>query len=87
MRKELEDLWQYYLIEVPLQRNNKEKEIIKRYGEAEDKLRAKLSDEQKELLEKYDNSVSETNSISERYAFIKGVRFATRLIFEAFCDD
>lgn len=87
MRKELEDLWQYYLIEVPLQRNDKEKEIIKRYGEAEDKLRAKLSDEQKELLEKYDNSVSETNSISERYAFIKGVRFATRLIFEAFCDD
>ena len=87
MRKELEDLWQYYLIEVPLQRNDKEKEIIKRYGEAEDKLRAKLSDEQKELLEEYDNSVSETNSISERYAFIKGVRFATRLIFEAFCDD
>ncbi len=87
MRKELEELWQYYLIEVPLQRNEKEKEIIRRYGEAEDKLRAKLSDEQKELFDEYDNSISETNSISERYAFIKGVRFATRLIFEAFCDD
>lgn len=87
MRKELEELWQYYLIEVPLQRNEKEKEIIREYGEAEEKLRAKLNDEQKELLEEYDNSVSETNSISERYAFIKGVRFAIRLIFEAFCDD
>ncbi len=87
MRKELEELWQYYLIEVPLQRNEKEKEIIRKYGEAEEKLRAKLNDEQIELLEEYDNSVSETNSISERYAFIKGVRFAIRLIFEAFCDD
>lgn len=87
MRKELEELWQYYLIEVPLQRNEKEKEIIREYGEAEEKLRAKLNDEQIELLEEYDNSVSETNSISERYAFIKGVRFAIRLIFEAFCDD
>ncbi len=87
MRKELEELWQYYLIEVPLQRNEKEKELIREYGEAEEKLRAKLNDEQIELLEEYDNSVSETNSISERYAFIKGVRFAIRLIFEAFCDD
>ena len=87
MRKELEELWQYYLIEVPLQRNEKEKEIIREYGEVEEKLRAKLNDEQIELLEEYDNSVSETNSISERYAFIKGVRFAIRLIFEAFCDD
>lgn len=87
MRKELEELWQYYLIEVPLQRNEKEKEIIRKYSEAEDNLRAKLNDEQKELLEKYDNAVCETNGISERFAFIKGIRFATRLIFEAFCDD
>lgn len=87
MRKELEELWQYYLIEVPLQRNEKEKEIIRKYSEAEDNLRAKLNDEQKELLEKYDNAVCETNEISERFAFIKGIRFATRLIFESFCDD
>ena len=87
MRKELEELWQYYLIEVPLQRTDEEKATIKRYGEAENNLRAKLNDEQKQFLEKYDNATSETSSISERYAFIKGVRFATRLIFEAFCDD
>lgn len=87
MRKELEDLWQYYLVEVPIERNEKEKKIIKKYSEAEDLLRSKLTDEQKELLEEYDNSVCETNGISEKYAFIKGIRFATRLIFEAFCDD
>lgn len=87
MRKELEELWQYYIIEVPLQRTDDEKEIISKYGKAEKILRAKLNDEQKELLEEYDNAISETNSISERYAFVKGVRFATRLIFEALCDD
>ncbi len=87
MRKELEELWQYYLIEVPMQRNEKEREIIRRYREAEDNLRAKLNNEQKELLEEYDNAISETNRISESYAFIKGVRFTTRIIFEAFCDD
>lgn len=87
MRKESEKLWQHYLIESPLQRNESENEIIKKYCEAEKLLRAKLNDEQKELLEKYDNTISETNSISERYAFVKGVRFATRLIFEEFCDD
>lgn len=87
MRKELEDLWQYYLIEVPMERNEKEKETLKKYSEAEKLLRSKLTAEQKELLEEYDNSVCETNGISEKYAFIKGVRFTARLIFEAFCDD
>lgn len=87
MRKELEELWQYYLIEVPLQRNDRENEIINNYRKTEDVFRAELNGEQKDLLEEYDKSIFETNSISERYAFIKGVRFATRLIFEAFCDD
>jgi len=87
MRKELENLWKDYLIEVPIERNQKEKEILGNYSEKEDILRSKLNSEQKELLENYDNAVCQTNSISEKYAFIKGVRFATRLIFEAMCDD
>ena len=87
MRKELEELWQYYHIEVPLQRNDNEKEIISKCGKSEEFFRTKLNDEQKELLEEYEKSIFEKNSVSERYAFIKGVRFATRLIFEAFCDD
>ncbi|MBR5246276.1 MAG: hypothetical protein IKV25_02765 [Clostridia bacterium] len=87
MRKELEDLWESYIIEVPMERTAEEKEIIKSYSEKENLLRSKLTAEQKELLEEYDNAVCETNSISEKYAFIKGVRFTTRLIFEAFCDD
>lgn len=50
MRKELEELWQYYLIEVPLQRNDEEKEIIKNYSKCEDILKAKLNEEQKICL-------------------------------------
>ncbi len=87
MRKELEKLWQFYLIEVPIERNEEEKGCISEYSKISALLRSKLTDEQKKYLEEYDNAVCETNGISEKYAFIKGVRFATRLIFEAFCDD
>lgn len=87
MRKELEDLWQHYLIEVPIERNSKEKAVIEKYREINNRLRSKLNEEQKEILEEYDNIVCETNGISERYAFIKGVRFTARLFIEAFCDD
>lgn len=87
MRNELEELWQYYIIEVPMERTAEEKEILKNYSKKEKLLRSRLTDEQKELLEEYDNAVCETSRMSEKYAFIKGVRFTTRLIFEAFCDD
>lgn len=87
MRKELEDLWVNYFIEMPIERNKQEKEIIKMWSEKEKLLLSKLNSEQKELLNEYDNYVCKTNGISEKYAFIKGVRFATRLFFEALCDD
>lgn len=34
-------------------------------------------------MEEYDDAVSEMNSISEKNAFIKGVMFATKFIFQA----
>lgn len=87
MRKELEKLWMNYIIEVPMQRNEEEKRYINEVSNISTLLRSKLNDEQKELLEKYDNAVCETSRMSEKYAFIKGVRFATRIILEAMCDD
>lgn len=87
MRKELEELWMNYVIEVPMQRNEEEKGYINEYSKISTLLRSRLTDEQKELLEEYDNAVCETSRMSEKYAFIKGVRFTTRLIFEVFCDD
>ena len=41
-----------------------------------------LSDEQKDLFEKYCDTLSEMNSISEKAAFSAGVRFAMRLAAE-----
>lgn len=83
MRKELEDLWFYYLIEFPLKRSDKEKATIDNWSKQEDYFRSKLNDEQLEFLEEYDNAVAEVGRISEKNAFFKGVKFATQFIFEA----
>ncbi len=87
MREDLNDLWNYYLIEVPLKNTEKEELLVKRYSKQEDKFRSKLTDEQIVFLEEYDNAVSELNRISERHAFIKGIMFATRFIFQAMYED
>ncbi len=87
MRKELEELWENYLVEVPMERTEEEKCYIKEYSKISALLRSKLNDEQKKYLEEYDNAVCTTNGLSEKYAFVKGMRFAFRLFVEAFCDD
>ncbi len=45
-------------------------------------LAGTLSDEQKELFEKYCDTLGEMNSISEKESFSAGVRFAMRLAAE-----
>ena len=87
MRQDLEDLWNYYLIEVPIKDNKKEKLIKSQFSKKEKNLRSKLTQEQLDLLNEYDDMVSELSRISERHAFIKGIMFATRFIFQALYDD
>lgn len=87
MREDLEDLRNYYLIEVPIKYNKKEKMIRNQFSDKEKQFRSRLTQEQLELLEEYDSAVSELNRISERHAFIKGVMFATRFVFQALYDD
>ena len=87
MRQDLEDLWNYYLIEVPIKNTKKEDVLVKKYTKVEDAFRSKLSSEQIVFLEEYDDAVSELNRISERHAFIKGIMFATRFIFQAMYED
>ncbi len=83
MRKELEDLWYYYLIEVPVKRSDRENAIIKQWSKQEDYFRSKLNDEQLHILEEYDDATLKVSRISEKNAFFKGVKFATQFIFEA----
>lgn len=83
MRQDLEDLWNYYLIEVPIEYTKKEKLIKEKYLKTEKDFHSKLTQEQLKFLEEYDDAVSSIGRISERHAFIKGVMFATRFIFQA----
>lgn len=87
MRKELEDLWNYYLLEVPIKNTKKEEILVKTYSKSEDKFRSRLTDEQIIFLDEYNTAISELNRISERHAFIKGIMFATRFIFQAMYED
>lgn len=87
MRQDLEDLWNYYLIEVPIKNNKRETLTIEAFSKKEKLFRSKLTQEQLKALEEYDDAVSSVGRITERHAFIKGVMFATRFIFQAMYDD
>lgn len=87
MKKILEDLWYSYLMENSIERNTEKKKILNILTANEEKLHEKLNKEQKEALENYENSLYEINSISEKEAFIKGIRFATMFLIEALCLD
>lgn len=79
MKKELEKLWHSYLIETIVERNDKEKEIIKQLTEKDNHLREMLNKEQIAALEEYDNAFLRVSNISEKNSFIIGVKFATRI--------
>lgn len=87
MKKKLEELWYSYLIGTIAERNTKEKEIIKQLSEKDNYLREMLNKEQISALEEYDNALLKVSSISEKNAFIVGFKFATRILFEAMCED
>ena len=86
MKKDLQDLWFDYIIEFPIERNEKERATIEEWSKKEKDFRSFLNEEQLKFLEEYDNAVSAVGRISEKNAFLKGVRFATRFIFEALKD-
>ncbi|MBQ9901782.1 MAG: hypothetical protein IJM51_05285 [Clostridia bacterium] len=53
----------------------------------EDLLRESLSDEQKELLEKLIETVTDISSISERDMFINGFRLGIKLMIDVMQDE
>lgn len=87
MPKDLEKLWFNYLIEFPIKRSDEEKNTINKMSEKDKLFRSSLNEEQIRILNEYDNTVSQVGRISEKNAFLKGVMFATRFIFEAFYGE
>ena len=53
----------------------------------ENLLRESLSDEQKEMLEKLIETVTDISSISERDMFIAGLRLGVKLMIEVMKDE
>ena len=53
----------------------------------EDLLKEKLSDEQKKLLEKLTECITDISSISERDMFIAGFRLGVKLMIDVMKDD
>ena len=53
----------------------------------ENLLKETLSDEQKELLEKLTESITDISSISERDMFIAGFRLGMKLMIDVMKDD
>ena len=53
----------------------------------EDLLRESLSDEQKELLDKLIETVTDISSISERDMFINGFRLGMKLMMDVIKDE
>ncbi len=82
----LEDLWYGNINphETFLIQNRQFKRLLSLMGRNRENLTDTLTDQQKELLEKYDDTINETHALAElsafRYGFSLGVRLMTESI-------
>lgn len=83
MNSIIEDLWFNYQIGIRSKLSQEEKDALNDLILFEDKLRESLTEEQKSIYKSYEACAIKSNCISEKEAFIKGVRFATQYLFEA----
>ena len=69
-------------------RNDQEtKQLMGDIADHHDSLYKTLSDEQKELLEKFDDCYSEITSINERDVFVYAFKLGMRIAVEVFCGE
>lgn len=81
----LEDLWYGNIDphETVLNDDQRFKNLLALMGRNRDKLSATLTEQQKETLAKYDDSVNELHSIAELSAFRYGFSLGVRLMIES----
>lgn len=87
MKNIFQDLWCCYLSEQGKKREKEETELVEKFLTDEKVLYETFNEEQKKLYDKMEKSLSEINDISERDAFVKGIKFGSGFVFEAFCKD
>ena len=81
----LEDLWYGNINphETFLNGNCRFKKLLSLMGRSRDNLSDTLTEQQKELLEKYDDAVNEMHSLAEQAAFQYGFSLGVRLMMES----
>lgn len=82
MKTLLDDLWYNHQIGVRSEQSQEEKDALNKLIVLEDALRDSLTEKQNILYKHYEACSIEVNCISEKEAFVKGVRFATQYLFE-----
>ena len=82
MNRILEELWYTYQIGILAEQKPEEREALDDFVLLQEKLRESLTEEQKAIYDNYEICAIKSNCISEKEAFIKGVRFATQYLFE-----
>ena len=80
MKHVLEDLWYSYESGNPMEKTKELEDVLEKAYQSEEELRENLSEKGNALFLKYEAYMSEISSISEKDAFIKGVRFATKYL-------
>ena len=80
-----EDLWYGNINphETILKGNKQFKNLLSLMGRNRDKLNDTLTDQQKELLEKYDGVINEMHSLAEVESFTCGFSLGIRLMVES----
>ena len=86
MKKTLEELWYSHLIESTNHHFKEEKELLEKISEKHTALQTELDQGQKATLEEWENLIWNLCSISEKNAFIEGVRFTTSFLWEAMSE-
>ncbi|MBQ7335706.1 MAG: hypothetical protein IJW92_04475 [Clostridia bacterium] len=89
MKKILEELWHGNLCpEIECRKSSKEEaDLRKELAELHESLYATLNDEQKAILEKFDDRSAKLTDISEREIFIYSFRFGARFVTEVMRRD
>ena len=80
----LKDLWygNVPFSERDLQKGGPEHEALRAATAAEERLRKLLDEEQKELLQSYDDAESKMLGICECESFVMGVRFGVKMMLD-----
>ena len=80
----LEDLWYGNINpnEAILQDDKRFKSLLSLMGKNRDKLSDTLTEQQKEILEKYDDTINEMHYLAEQSAFQYGFSLGVRLMIE-----